>query len=420
MQRKVALVVGVGRYRDGAIAPLRFAPNDAVKLMRALQSAGWEVHMLVNVDELFREDKDRVTQHQMFLPYSATIASPNRAALARTLQDVLSPLSSADTFLFFFSGHGFSENDHHYLAFEDTQLDDLTRTAISVNQLRELAAFKKPKTIFMLDACRNTASRDLQRRTQMSAALTRDLAVLSRETGSAIISACREGEVAYEDEKLQHGVFTYAVLEALQGQAVNNNGEVTVLSLSEYVLKRVPELARGRQTPHVLYAGSEGLVLASLGSVVPRAAQSQGCKVLIIFTPEIILNTRSVDWYLNGKLINPNYATTPDILNPSREFVLSLEPGRYNIKLCVQGAGAIRRGSRTQSGPIFGPQNPTGARYNIHFSLRVSQPSHLVRISSGVGSRDQLDVRITVDGNALKRNDRLREPDLNTFRVEFF
>jgi len=42
---------------------------------------------------------------------------------------------------------------------------------------------------------------------------------------------------------LGHGVFTYAVLEGLKGNASSNDKKVTVKELSFYVEEKVPELS---------------------------------------------------------------------------------------------------------------------------------------------------------------------------------
>lgn len=410
--KKVALVIGVSRYRDRAIPPLEFAANDAVRLARRLFEAGWSVYLLVDEDSLSDEDRDWLRQNSgKTLSY---LGAPTRAGLERALRTIAEILRTTDEFLFHYSGHGFTDKSQHYLSLGDTLLDDLNATAFSVGQLREWLRNRCSKAALLVDACRNTYSRSLQQRASAEA-FTRELAVLSRETGIATIAACRPGELAYEDPKLRHGVFTYAVLEALEGRAANSFGEITVLSLSEYLLKRVPQLAEGRQNPYIEYAGSETLVIVAGRTPSPLLTDSS---VTIEFNPHYTLRTRRVDLYVNGRLVQPDTKESYDWMNHRRTFTLQLEPKRYRFLLSVQGDGAMRAGG--QRPPLIGPQEPTGKHYNVHFMLDV-RTNHRVFITAHEGVRNNLEVSVTIDGRKIRRNKnpRAKEPDLNTFCVEF-
>jgi uncharacterized caspase-like protein len=66
-------------------------------------------------------------------------------------------------------------------------------------------------------------------------------------------TAARFDQLALEDSTLGHGIFTYAVVEGLQGTgAVTPTGEISTKSLAEYVVGRVNTLAKalnGEQEP---------------------------------------------------------------------------------------------------------------------------------------------------------------------------
>jgi uncharacterized caspase-like protein len=63
-----------------------------------------------------------------------------------------------------------------------------------------------------------------------------------------VIAACDESEKSFEDDKLRHGMFTYAVLEALgtKFRAADRSidGKLSAEELFSYVSERVPELMR--------------------------------------------------------------------------------------------------------------------------------------------------------------------------------
>jgi uncharacterized caspase-like protein len=56
-----------------------------------------------------------------------------------------------------------------------------------------------------------------------------------------VLTAASPGKSAYENYK-GHGVFTYALMEALHKEDSNNNGKIEVTELAAHVEKRVPEL----------------------------------------------------------------------------------------------------------------------------------------------------------------------------------
>jgi uncharacterized caspase-like protein len=61
-------------------------------------------------------------------------------------------------------------------------------------------------------------------------------------------TAARFDQTAIEDDKLGHGLFTYAVVEGLEGKGGNpQRHEITTKSLAEYVINRVEELAKAQK-----------------------------------------------------------------------------------------------------------------------------------------------------------------------------
>jgi WD40 repeat protein len=73
-----------------------------------------------------------------------------------------------------------------------------------------------------------------------------------RGSGAEVIGAVSGAGYAIETRETGHGVFTYALLEALRGAADrNNDGYVSVSELRDYVADRVYALTTGRQKPVV-------------------------------------------------------------------------------------------------------------------------------------------------------------------------
>ena len=67
---------------------------------------------------------------------------------------------------------------------------------------------------------------------------------LARSSGVVMIASSGTKQLATEFEALKHGVFTYALLEALDGKADNGDRKITVNELKLYMEERVPELTK--------------------------------------------------------------------------------------------------------------------------------------------------------------------------------
>jgi len=67
---------------------------------------------------------------------------------------------------------------------------------------------------------------------------------LARSSGVVMIASSGTKQYATEFADLKHGVFTYALLEALDGKADNGDKKLTVNELKFYMEDRVPELTK--------------------------------------------------------------------------------------------------------------------------------------------------------------------------------
>ena len=84
---------------------------------------------------------------------------------------------------------------------------------------------------------------------------------LRRGSGSTILTSAAGAEYALESSEQQNGLFTYAVLEALDGKKdadTDKDGSIEMSELGEYVKKRVAELTNNKQTPNTRRVNLEG------------------------------------------------------------------------------------------------------------------------------------------------------------------
>lgn len=198
--RKDAVVVGVNEYpSDSGLAKLRFAEADARELDRALRErCGFKTTLLLGPDA-------------------------SRDALERSL---LSEVGRGDVFLFFFAGHGQQIRGQYHLHPANSKGGGLGSIPFDSVARVWQGEFGYEKVLAILDACRSEqgGARGGQ---AFGEAEARDIrAAIHGRRRVEVIYGCSDGQVSYEDESLGHGVFTHALLKALDEHAGNLDSDM--------------------------------------------------------------------------------------------------------------------------------------------------------------------------------------------------
>ncbi len=232
MSENWAVCIGINRYDN--LQPLEFAQGDATALRDFFETEVGFARVY-----FFAEDAPPIeTDFGEPIRAVPTVGTLRRFLRVRFEQPFLKP---ADNVWFFFAGHGRRERDRDYIMPSDADPGNVEETAIPVSYVAErLRRSGAENVVMLLDACRNEGARDGQgigAETQM---------------GVVTISSCSPSERSYEIGELQHGAFTYTLLQGLRIQGENNCA--TVERLDQYLRFRVPELCsryrRPRQTPY--------------------------------------------------------------------------------------------------------------------------------------------------------------------------
>jgi len=188
-----------------------------------------------------------------------------RQKIMQVLGDELSDSKKVqrdDRVFFFFAGHGATRTleDGRQIGFiipSDADLENYYSTAISMSALREAADWIAAKHIyFVMDSCYSglAMSRGL-------GPFSKDRSYLeevARRTARQILTAGGAEQTVADDGPGGHSVFTWALLQGLEGQAdLDGNGVITASELGAYVSPIVSNFAK--QTPVVgNLVGSEG------------------------------------------------------------------------------------------------------------------------------------------------------------------
>ena len=237
-----AVIIGVNDYEHWP--KLRYAVNDANGIEEALVSKFG-----------FKRDNIRKLVN----------GEATRQRIMQVLGDELTDTNKVhrdDRVFFFFAGHGTTRTfeDGRQVGFVvpvDADQTNYVSTAISMSQIREASDLIPAKHVyFMMDSCYSGLALS-----RGSGAYSKDRSYLeevTRRTARQILTAGGADQTVADDGPGGHSVFTWAVLQGLQGEAdLDGNGIITASELGAYVSPIVAKFAK--QTPAVgNLVGSEG------------------------------------------------------------------------------------------------------------------------------------------------------------------
>jgi WD40 repeat protein len=235
-----AVVVGISRYKS--VQSLQFGDKDAL---------AFHNYLLKQVGV----PKEQIT---LLTNEQATLVS-----LRRTLgTELRRKAAQRDTVIIYFAGHGAPEIDatsadedglEKYLVVHDSEPEDLYTTGLPMREVevifQRLAA---ERVIFIADTCFSgaTAGRTFATAARRSTLSDGFLARLSKGKGRVVLTASTANQVSQERDLLGHGVFTYYLLEGLNGKAdQDGDGVITVDEIYNYVSIKVPEATGQNQHP---------------------------------------------------------------------------------------------------------------------------------------------------------------------------
>ena len=195
------------------------------------------------------------------------------------LDRVINGSGPGDTVFVFYAGHGkvrpYGGGEAAYLLAYDSEPDLLNATAIPMDEVHryvDIHLKRAAQVILITDACHAGAIKpiglDASVRTR---SIAEYLQAVGERMGVLNLMACRRDEVAYEDARLGgHGVLTYALLRALNGNGSSTReGLVRIQDVLEYVSYQVPRLTNQKQHPRYSTNYKDEFPLANLSKKGP-------------------------------------------------------------------------------------------------------------------------------------------------------
>lgn len=254
------LTVGVSTYQD-SLRNLRYAAKDARDLEKLMQN-----------NELF----EKVETVQLLN------TEARRDAVLKSARKLFEQASVDDYVVVYLSSHGVLDDSlNYFLAMHDMDFSQPSDGGLAYQDIEQLFDQTSARNRLMfIDACHSgeidrsqrgliqqisteagnvrMASKSGDNNYRSKAGLNNSFAHMknlfsdiSKGTGTTVISAAGGFEFALESPDWNNGVFTYAILQALQTPKADTNGDayISVLELKRYVVNKVLELTNGKQRP---------------------------------------------------------------------------------------------------------------------------------------------------------------------------
>jgi WD40 repeat protein len=237
------LSVGINQYKNPKLV-LNYARPDAESFNQIMNKKG----------TLFKNTE----VHEL---YDANATKEN---ILKKLDELSEKIHQEDVFIFYYAGHGsMVDNRFFFIPSESARLYDLSslqKEAIEASMLQDkLKNIKALKQLIVMDACQSGGSVELL--ATRGAVEEKAIAQLSRSAGIHVMASAGSEQFATEFAELGHGLFTYLLIKALQGDAdgAPKDGKVTIYELKSYLDDQVPEMTQKlKGKPQYPYTFSRG------------------------------------------------------------------------------------------------------------------------------------------------------------------
>jgi uncharacterized caspase-like protein len=227
-----ALVIGINDYIDTDINDLSWCVSDATGMRQVLLQRGWkdeEITLLLD-DEA---TKDRILSE---------------------VQSIADACGTGDYILIYYSGHGTnisdasgdeSDGSDEAIVPVDFNTDNISTLLLDDELGSAVSRCRTEKGVFIFDSC-NSGGFIASSLAEESGMRSRYIETSgTRGTGSngdldivniPILAASAEDEDSFEYDNLQHGVFTYFLLDAVSGLTADKNvdGYISIRELFHY------------------------------------------------------------------------------------------------------------------------------------------------------------------------------------------
>ncbi len=226
-----AIIIGINEYQmEGGLHDLAYAENDAVELAN------------------FLNEKWNVSRDNIHLFVENTTCD----YLASAIKVICESLDERDHLLFYFSGHGMELHGHSYLVTTDAGCtpDGGWYNLLPLGWLNQVIKHCKASVkVRMFDACQCGEKFTKGVKSSLSDTVTGKMTNKMMEefigAGNNWITfcSCNIDEYSAEVPSIEHGLFTYFLLQGLNGAAKYGRKKMQIEDLKQYICENVPKIS---------------------------------------------------------------------------------------------------------------------------------------------------------------------------------
>ena len=211
------LSVGVSNYMSKDMTSLSYAAKDAKDFVSTIMGSN----------------------HEMYSEVKSNVLLLNNEATSARVKGALNALknlvSQGDVVMVYLSGHAIKQGEDAYFMTTEASAEEYyngVEFGFIKKMLRSMSEGKKCRVILFMDSCHSGAMYGMK-----------GTASDFTETIPSVVGfySSASDQKSAESEKIQNGLFTSALLKGLKGAASNEDGEVTLNGLRDYVQKNVKE-----------------------------------------------------------------------------------------------------------------------------------------------------------------------------------
>jgi len=202
-----------------------------------------------------------------------TLNQTSKKSIMATMEKIRASAKTQDVFVFYVAAHGKALDEGYYMTTSDlssAKEKDIRAQSLSEKELTQmLMGIGSAKKFTILDTCNAGAA--LKAESIMSRSLPRDaqdaVEVMNAKTGVTILMSSQKSQVAVDEYK-GHGLFTYVLLEAMNGKSSRDGKSVYSDDIMSHVEREVPRIAKSEfHTEQSVYAskGGQGFPLVMVG-----------------------------------------------------------------------------------------------------------------------------------------------------------
>lgn len=195
-----------------------------------------------------------------------------RANILNKLEDIINVSRDEDYFIFNFAGHGFTiakaeeeiNSKNTFICTYDFEIGR-NHTPIRLHELNEaIKSIKAEHKFVIFDACHSGGAlrRDLLLYDLREIKVNKLIEIFAENKGTCIITACNSDESANEDAELEHGIFTYALIECLEKASKPNVSSIPYKELYNNVFGAVRARTGNKQNPQIKCSDEDFKILA--------------------------------------------------------------------------------------------------------------------------------------------------------------